>query len=196
MTNRGLAAAVVVLALLAGACGRTAGMQAVPQITVAPPGPGEAVVVFMRPSNVGEMYSTSVFELRSDGDRFVGILRGQTRSVHRMSPGRTRFMLVVAGGWDHYMDADLAGGKTYYAAIGYDRIGDRSGYVLRPVRLADQEGAEFKACMSSCTWVENTEKSEAWGRNHLRELPRRKAQTLASWEALSSRPMLTAADGR
>lgn len=184
---------VVVLGVLAVGCG-TRGMRAVPQASVPPPGPSESVIVFMRPSPIGEMTSTSVFDLRPDGDRFVGILRAHTRLAYRATPGRTRFMLITTGGTDQFMDAELAGGKTYYAVVTYEN--GIASYVLKPVRPADQDGAEFKSCLAQCAWVENTEKSEAWGRNHLRDLPRRKARFLPAWEARIPRPTLTAADGR
>ena len=185
---------IIALVALSAGCG-TRGMRPVSQPTIAPPGPDEVVVVFMRPSIVGGTYSTSIFDLRPDGDRFVGILQTQTRLVYRAAPGRTRFMLVATGGNDQFMDADLAGGKTYYAAVGYETVGNISAYVLKPVR-ADRETREVKDCLERCAWVENTEKSEAWGRNHLRDLSKRKAQYLPAWEARTPRPALGPADGR
>jgi hypothetical protein len=93
------------------------------------------------------------------------------------------------------MDAELAGGRTYYAAVSYEAVGNISAYVLKPVRV-NQETAEVKDCLARCEWVENTEKSEAWGRNQLRNLSRRKAQYLPTWEARTPRPSLEPADGR
>ena len=186
---------IIGLTGLATACG-TRGMRTVAQPTITPPGPSEVVIVFMRPSPIGETYSTSVFDLRPDGDRFVGILRANTRFAYRTTPGRTRFMLVTTGAGDQFMDAELAGGKTYYAMVNYENVGNTLGYVLKPVRGADAESADVKRCQSQCAWIENTEKSEAWGRNHLRDLPRRKAKSLPEWEARTPRPALTAADGR
>ena len=185
---------IVVLAVLAAGCG-TRGMRPVAQTTVAPPGPSEAVVVFMRPLLVGDTYSTSVFDLRPDGDRFVAILRAQTRFAYRTAPGRTRFMLITTGGTDQFMDAELAGGKTYYVTVAYEAVGNTSSYVLKPLRTGP-DSPEFKNCQAQCEWVENTERSETWGRNRLRELPQRKARYLPAWEARAPRPALTAADGR
>jgi hypothetical protein len=186
---------LVVLAVLGAGCG-SRGMRTVSQTTVAPPGPNEAVVVFMRPLLGGDTYSTSVFDLRPDGDRFVGILRSQTRLAYRTTPGRTRFMLIATGGRDQFMDAELAGGKTYFATVTYEAVGNVTAYVLKPVRGAGPDSKEFTSCQAQCAWVENTERSEAWGRNRLRELPQRKARYLPEWEALGPRPALTAADGR
>jgi hypothetical protein len=191
----GACATLLIVLGLAAACGRTGGMQTVPQATVAPPGAAEAVVVFMRPA-LATGYSTSVFELRPDGDRFIGILRPDTRLAYRTTPGRTRFMLVTTGGWDDFMDAELAGGKTYAAVVTYVTSGGQAGYRLRPVRRADYERDDVKACMTGCAWVENTAKSEAWGKNHLPEIARRKAKSLPEWQAVANRPSLTPADGR
>jgi hypothetical protein len=185
---------IIVLVVLGAGCG-SRGMRSVSQPAIAPPGPDEAVVVFMRPLLVGGTYSTSVFDLRPDGDRFVGILLTQTRLAYRVPPGRTRFMLVATGGNDQFMDAELAGGKTYYAAVGYETVGNIAAYVLQPVPV-NRESKEVKECLEHCAWVENTEKSEAWGRNHLRDLPKRKARYLPAWEARSPRPALGSADAR
>lgn len=190
----GLYAGVLALGLLTAACG-SRGMRTVPQVTIAPPAANEAVIVFMRPSSVGEMYSTSLFELRPEGDRFVGILKGDSRLAYRAKPGRTRFMVVSAGGSDHFMDAEFSGGKTYYAVIEYGPSGSSVQYVLRPVRIADQEAEEFKRCAAQCAWTENTAKSEAWGRNHMAEIGRRKARSLPVWQSQPNRQALTSADG-
>jgi hypothetical protein len=186
---------IIAWAVLAGGCG-TRGMRVVPQATVSPPGSTEAVVVFMRPAFISETYSTSVFDLRPEGDRFVAIVRAQTRFAYRTAPGRTRFMLVSTGRPDQFMDADLAPGKTYYASITHEVVDSATTYVLRPVRGGDLENAEIKACLTECAWVENTEKSDAWGRAQLRNLAQRKARSLPAWEARNPRPALTAADGR
>ncbi len=191
----GVWAGIIVLVVLAAGCG-SRGMRTVPQATVAPPGPDEAVVVFVRPLLGGDTYSTSVFDLRPDGDRFVGILRSQSRFAYRTTPGRTRFMLIATGGTDQFMDAELAGGKTYYVTVAYETVGNVQAYVLKPVRGAGLESPAFKNCQAQCAWIENTEKSEAWGRNHLRDLPKRKARYMPAWEAQGQRPALMAADGR
>jgi hypothetical protein len=172
-------------------------MRAVPpgQVVVQPSA-NEAVVVFMRPVPTGEIYSSSLFELRSDGDRFIGILTSGTRLLYCTAPGRTRFMLVNTGGSDHFMDAELEAGKTYYATVNFGDATGRSTYVLKPVRIGDQQSPEFKTCAAQCVWVQNTEKSEAWGQRHRVEIAKRKARSLPAWEAQADRPMLNAADGQ
>lgn len=194
-TRAGAGLAIILAALTAAACG-SRGMRTVQQVAVAPPGPDAAVVVFLRPAMTGELHSTSVFDLRPDGPRFVAIMRSQTRFAYRTTPGRTRFMLVTTGGYDDYLDAELAPGKTYYVTVNYGMVRGQAGYSLKPVRLADLDGDQFKSDMASCAWVENTEQSEAWGRNHLRELPRRQAKTLPGWEAQRNRVTLGPNDGR
>jgi len=186
---------VVILGLLLAACSSRAAAPAAP-IALAPPAADEAVVVFMRPSSAGEMYSTSLFELHAAGDRFVGTLKGQSRLAYRVKPGRTRFMVVSVGGSDHYIDADLAGGKTYFAIVEYGATAGRAQYILRPMTAADQQDADFKACSAVCPWVENNERSLAWARQHMAEIARRKARSLPAWESQPDRRSLTAADGR
>jgi hypothetical protein len=189
-----VAAGVLLLpAVLATGCG-SKGMRAISagQSAIQPTA-NDAVVVFMRPSPVGDIYSSSLFELGPQGDRFIGIITSGTRLAYRANPGRTRFMIVNTGGGDQFMDAELAGGKTYYAMVNYESIGSRSTYVLKP---ADQHSADFKACSTQCVWSVNTPKSDEWGRRHQAEVAKRKTQSLPAWEAQPNRATLTLSDGR
>jgi hypothetical protein len=186
----------VLLGLLGTGCGARAMKSVAPTEAALQPSATEAVIIFMRPGTTGQMYSSALFELRPDSERFIGILKSGTRLPYRVAPGRTRFMVVNTGGEDQFMDAELAGGKTYYAAVAHESIGARFAYVLKPVKVEDQQRAEFRACAMQCEWVENTGRSEAWARQHREDIAKRKVRFLPMWESRPNRPALNAADGR
>jgi hypothetical protein len=185
-------AAVLVAGVLLGGCYPLRGMRAVPveQVRLSPPA-GQAAIVFMR--STGGSIFTSLFELREPPDRFIGILVSNTRLIHLVAPGRTRFMLV--GGSASFLDADLVAGMTYSVGIAQGDLGEGQ-FALRPLRAGDLERREWKQCSASCVWVENTERSQEWARTQWSSIQRKKARDLPKWESRADRPALMATDGR
>jgi len=185
-------AALLVVGVLLGGCYPLRGMRAVPveQVSVSAPA-DQAAVVFMRWT--GGSISTSLFELHGPQDRFIGILVADSRMVYVAAPGRTRFMLV--GQSANFMDADLVAGKTYHVGIVLGGLGERQ-FVFRPLRPDDLYQRDVKRCADSCTWVANTERSEAWARTQWSSIQRKKERNLPGWEGRTDRPALLATDGR
>jgi len=192
LVTRGGSAALLALAVLLGGCYPLRGMRAVPaeQVSLSPP-PGQAAVVFMR--STGGSISTSLFELREPPDRFIGILVADTRLMHLVAPGRTRFMLV--GGSASFLDADLVAGKTYHVGIAQGDLGEGQ-FALRPLRSDDLQRREWRQCSASCVWIENTERSQEWARRQSSSIQRKKEHDLPKWERRADRPALNATDGR
>jgi len=185
-------AALFVVGVFLGGCYPLRGMRAVPveQVSVSAPA-DQAAVVFMRWT--GGSISTSLFELHGPQDRFIGILVADSRMVYVAAPGRTRFMLV--GQSANFMDADLVAGKTYHVGIVLGSLGERQ-FVFRPLRPDDLYQRDVKRCADSCTWVANTERSEAWARTQWSSIQRKKERYLPGWEGRTDRPALLATDGR
>jgi len=101
---------------------------------------------------------------------------------------------MVIGRHASFLDAELEAGKTYDVAV-LDGPDVEEPFVLRPVTPGDARPA-IQYCYASCTWVENTEKSEGWARKQWTSIQRKKAHDLPKWESRANRPMLKAADGR
>jgi len=185
--------AVVVLALVLGACSLYKGMREVPpaHVNVAAP-PEQAAIVFMRWKTGGAL-STSLFELREPPDRFIGILVSESRLLYLTAPGRTRFMVI--GHSASFLDADLAAGKTYYVGI---VPGDAAGelFVLRPLRDKDLQTREAASCASVCAWLANGARSEQWARSQANSIQRKKERYLPEWERRTDKAVLLATDGR
>jgi hypothetical protein len=185
--------AVVVLALVLGACSLYKGMREVPpaQVNVAAP-PDQAAIVFMRWKTGGAL-STSLFELREPPDRFIGILVSESRLLYLTAPGRTRFMVI--GHSASFLDADLVAGKTYYVGI---VPGDSAGevFVLRPLRERDLQTREAASCASVCAWLVKGDRSERWARGQASSIQRKKERYLPEWEQRADKAVLLATDGR
>jgi hypothetical protein len=190
---RMLYAALLVLGLLLASCtAPLRGMRAVPagQVDLRPPA-DQAAIVFLRQVRVAT--STSLFELRGQPDRFIGLLVSDTRLLYLAAPGRTRFMVI--GQSASFMDAELQAGKTYYVAVVQGDLAQEQ-FVFRPLRPGTMEMPDIRECLASCVWVENTDKSQAWARKESSSIQRKKARYLPRWESRTTRPTLLATDGQ
>ena len=189
-TMRGTACLVVVLVL--GGCTTLKGMREVsPDAVRLAPVADQATVIFLRPARAGT--TTSLFELRGSEQRFIGLLVTDTRLVYRTAPGRTRFMVIGLSA--DFLDADLAAGKTYQVAVLLGQGPTEQFFVLRPVRPGAAQVSAVQYCLASCTWVENTDRSEAWARRETSSIQRKKARYLPAWESQPNRPTLLVTDG-
>ena len=184
--------ACLVLALVLAGCTALRGMREVPRDAMRlAPVADQATVIFLRPARAGT--TTSLFELRGSEQRFIGLLVTDTRLVYRTAPGRTRFMVIGLSA--DFLDADLAAGKTYQVAVLLGQGQTEQFFVLRPVRPGMPQASAVQYCQSSCTWVENTERSETWARREASSVQRKKARYLPAWESQANRPTLLATDG-
>jgi hypothetical protein len=104
---------------------------------------GRAVVVFIRPTEDSELTQSTVYDIRDDGDHFVGIVSASSRVAYMAPAGRHTFMVV--GEAADFMYAELAEGKTYYVHV-EPRIGWwKSRFSLIPIRRFQIESPEFQA---------------------------------------------------
>jgi hypothetical protein len=185
--------ACAVLGLVLTGCVSLRGMREVPSNAVQlAPTADQATIVFLRPARAGT--TTSLFELRGSEQRFIGLLVTDTRLVYRTAPGRTRFMVIGLSA--DFLDAELEAGKTYQVAVLLGQGTTEQFFVLRPIRPGAAQTAAVQYCLTSCTWVENSERSEAWARREASSIQRKKARYLPAWESQPNRPMLLATDGR
>ena len=196
MNLRTRAALVIVLASLLSACaGPLHGMKEVPESAVAVrPAADKAAVVFLRPSDLGWAIGSSVFELRPDQDRFIGIVSAHKKLVYYVQPGHVRF-LVISEATD-FIQADLDAGKTYYVLV-TPRIGLwKARFSLRPVESRELDGAEFKGWFEKCVWIDTTDDVREWARRNWSDVQNKKIEYLQKWEPRTDKPTLKATDGR
>jgi hypothetical protein len=195
MSRRARLVGVLLAAVVVSACaGPLRGMKEGPGAQDAAPAPGKAAIVFMRPSGMGYAIASSVFELRPEGDVFIGHVPAKKKLVHHVAPGPVRFMVVSEAA--DFMQADLEAGKTYYALV-TPRMGMwRARFSLRPVHASELGGAELKEWLEECTWVETTDEARDWARRNAGSVQEKKAEYLQKWEPRADKPTLNAADGR
>jgi hypothetical protein len=186
-------AAVVMMFVITG-CARERQMHALPASAMPPqPAADKAVVVFMQPSPESGAVALSLFELRPDGDRFLGILRYKQKVAYVAEPGRARFMGVSQRA--AFLDAELEAGKTYYIVVLPQTTG-AAWFSLHPIRGAEIGGMQFQQWSMECTLVENTDASRRWARENSNRIQHKKAADLPKWEQATNRPALRKEDGR
>jgi hypothetical protein len=155
---------------------------------------GKATIIFMRPSTLGYAIASSVYELRTGGDMFVGIIPAKRKLAYVTDPGPSRFMVVSEAA--DFMAADLEAGKTYYALV-TPRMGMwKARFSLRPLTAEDLRGVQFKGWEGDCTWIDNTPASHRWAKEHWDDIQSKKVEYLQKWEPRSDKPSLRASDGR
>jgi hypothetical protein len=184
----------VLLLVTAGCAGPISHMREAPSSVLAPPPPDKVTVVFMRPSSLGFAVASSVFELKRDGDAFVGIVPAKRKLVYVTSPGPTRFMVVSEAA--DFMAAELEAGRTYYALV-TPRMGVwKARFSLRPVTAEDVREGRFAEWDGDCQFIENTPASHAWAKEHWDDIQSKKVEYLQKWEPRQDKPTLRGADGR
>jgi hypothetical protein len=102
---------------------------------------GQAVVEFLRPNEDNSMTQSTVYDMRSDGDHFVGVVSGSSRVAWMTPAGEHTFMVI--GESADFMYANLTEGKTYYVLVD-PRVGwFKSRFSLLPVRRKQIGTPEF-----------------------------------------------------
>jgi len=118
-------------------------MTVMEQQEVQRPPAGEAQLIFLRPSSLGAAISASLFEVTDDNIEFIGIIVPDVRVLYRTKPGKHVFMVVSEAA--DFMEADLAGGKTYYSIV-TPRMGLwKARFSLWPVK--SDAGAQYHTAM-------------------------------------------------
>ena len=130
-----------------------------PPVTVAvaappppPPAPVAAAdagsrVAFMRVSKQSSGVDASLFDVTEPGPpKFIGVVNNASKVSYPLKPGLYTFMVV--GETAEFMQATVAGGKTYYALV-IPRSGARR-FAIEPVRKNEIGGKEFQ------TWERGT----------------------------------------
>lgn len=165
-----------------------------PDATVAPES-GNAAVVFMRPSRFGGGVQSTVFDVTTDKNVFIGVVSSKTKVAYQVSPGEHLFMVV--GESADFMKADLESGKTYYAAV-TPRMGVwKARFSLDPVNKDEINSEKFKAWVNDCRLVEKTAEADQWATKNEASIQKKRKGYYEKWMSKpeESRPMLHKEDG-
>jgi len=190
------AAAAAVQAAPAAQTSQAATFQPISTAPLAASGP-DAKVVFVRPSYfVGDPIPASIFDVTEPGDaKFIGILNRKTRVEYPVKPGLHTFMIVSEAA--DFLQAQIVGGKTYYALVTPRPGAWKARFSLVPVRQGEQRVQKWE---DEIPLVTNTTRTLDWARKNASSVEDKRSRYWPEW---SSKPQdqrlaqtLNAEDGR
>jgi hypothetical protein len=187
---------IIALAVGLGACGGAA--QMIPAGEAPALRPGEALIVFMRPSNYGGLVASSVFDVTTAESKFVGIVYPGNKFAHALPAGEHTFMVV--GESADFMRTTVLAGRTYHALV-TPRIGVwKARFSFRPVRQAELGGPEFSEWDSATQFVINSPASHNGAMQNAADVNSKRAQYWPEWMSKPPHQQLSqtlnAEDGR
>jgi len=158
----------------------------------------DAKIVFVRPSYyVGDLpVPTSVFDVTEPGEaKFIGILNRRTRVEYPVTSGLRTFMIVSETA--DFMQAQIVGGKTYYALVTPRPAAWKARFSLVPVRQNEQDVQKWDEDLQLVT---NTSRTLSWAKSNAASADNKRDRYWPEW---SSKPehqrlaqTLNAEDGR
>jgi hypothetical protein len=155
--------------LLATGCASTKMVDSAQQQLITPTA-DKSQIVFLRSSMLGGAIQSSVFDVTGDETKFIGILSTGKKIAYSVEPGKHTFMVVSEAA--DFMEADMLGGKTYYAMV-TPRMGAwKARFSMHPVRNDGPgefqvQSDRFQGWLRDTELSENTPASYAWAKeNH------------------------------
>lgn len=170
--------------LLASGCASTK-MTVKSDQQVAAPASDSAQIVFMRSSFVGSAIQASIFDVTSGDPIFIGILSNATKLAYEVQPGEHVFMVVSEAA--DFMEANMLGGKTYFAMV-TPRMGAwKARFSMYPVRNGgpgefQYSSERFQDWLSETKFVVNTPESESWFEENLSSIKTKQADYWKVWK--------------
>lgn len=143
--------------------------------------PDQAVVTLMFPRSISDVVSVSVYDVTEPQTKFIGILENGSKIAYPVPAGKYTFMVVATS--TDFLEAHVAGGKTYYAAVSQEQrnMSFMFHYALRPVRAAEIGGAEFRAIDRDTPFKAKTARADAWYGKSESSLSTRRQVFLPAW---------------
>jgi hypothetical protein len=189
---------VTFAAALCGCSGSIVNMRELPEAegSKLAPRPGEAMVVFMRPSGTGWGVQSSVYEVVDGKPVLVGIVAAKAKVAYAVPPGNRMFMVISESG--DFMAADLRENRTYYAQI-TPRMGFwRSRFSLEPVPKEAVDSESTRDSLAGCRWVAKNADSDRWFNENLPSITEKLEGNLKKWQekAEADKPRLLPDDGK
>lgn len=173
--------------LLASGCASTK-MAVKSDQQVAAPTSDSAQIVFLRSSFVGSAIQASIFDVTSGEPHFIGILSNATKLAYEVQPGEHVFMVVSEAA--DFMEANMLGGKTYFAMV-TPRMGAwKARFSMHPVRNGgpgefQYSSERFQGWLAQTKFVANTPESEAWFKENLNSIKSKQADYWKVWQQKS-----------
>jgi hypothetical protein len=180
--------ALLAATLFATGCASNKMIDAPEQQVIAPPA-DKAQIIFLRSSFVGSAIQSVVYDATDGGAEFIGILSNGKMLSYTVDPGNHMFMVVSEAA--DFMEANLVGGKTYYAIV-TPRMGAwRARFSMSPVRNGgpgefQYDSSEFRDWIADAEFSQNTPESNAWARENHASVKEKQADYLEVWQQKSA----------
>jgi len=164
-------------------------MDFAPEQTLVEVNPNESQVVFFRSSFVGSAISSSIYEVKGEDVQFLGVLSNGNKIAVKTSTGKHLFMVVSEAA--DFMNADLAGGKTYYAIV-TPRMGAwKARFSMSPVSTDpaskfNTTDGKLEKWMANSTLVTTSDAARAWYQNNRTSVDSKMREYLPVWNQKSA----------
>ena len=173
--------------LLSGCASVT--MNIAPEQTLVEVKPNESQVVFFRSSFFGSAIGSSIYEIKGEDAQFLGVLNNGNKIAVKTSTGKHLFMVVSEAA--DFMNADLAGGKTYYAIV-TPRMGAwKARFSMWPV--STDAASEFNTTdgklekwMADTSLVTTSDAARAWYQKNRESVDSKMREYLPVWNQKSA----------
>lgn len=143
------------------------------------PKPDQALIVFMRHSRLGYAISSSLFDVTTDENKFLGVFKAGVKVGYDVTPGEYTFMVVSESA--DFLKATVSAGKTYYVVVAPRMGWNKARFSFQPLRQADLMGSEFATWNQKTYFVENTPETEEWARNNAPDISDKRVRYWAKW---------------
>lgn len=165
-----------------------------PGMDVPAPGPGEAVIVFIRASNLGGIVAATVYE-RGDGGKatFITAVYPDTYMVHKVTPGKHIFAVVSEAA--DFIEVDAAAGKIYPIIV-RPRVG---AWKARFSLASGSPGSEFwdkvKGWLDESSRVTPNETAPTWFEQNRSSVMAKLEKYWPKWTEKPDKPIVKPEDG-
>lgn len=174
--------------LFATGCASNKMIDAPEQELITPP-TDKAQIIFLRSSFVGSAIQSVIYDATDGGTEFIGILSNDKMLSYTVEPGKHLFMVVSEAA--DFLEANLVGGKTYYAIV-TPRVGAwRARFSMSPVRNGgagefQYDSSEFRNWIADAEFSQNTPESYAWAKENHASVQGKQAEYWEVWQQKSA----------
>jgi hypothetical protein len=146
-------------------------------------------ITFIRSSILGSAIQASVYDTTNNEIVFIGVISNSTKINYLTTPGKHRFMVISETA--DFMEADVTGGKNYYAIV-TPRMGLwKARFSMYPIRNSSSgaftiNSNDFKSWMKDTTLVTKNASADAWFTKNLADIKEKESEDMAEWKEKSA----------
>jgi hypothetical protein len=150
------------------------------------PGPDQALVVFLRPSNYGARNWAALYDTQGENkNEFLGLLYGNQK-IAAVLPAGDRVLMVNSKETLDFLKAKLEAGKTYHVIVRPRMGAFGARFSMTAVHKADVETDQHKDYYAQCRWVGKMDnikphERDMWVSRSARRLEARRKEGYDRW---------------